>query len=194
MKKIIGFAVLSLSIVLTGCTGVRSSVRPDSSTLQAKYNQKFVGIGLKDVPGDRLYPPAGRITDSFARDLEVCGIAKNVYYPARPDDPTELVLESKFDIAMDPHMGPSMAKAFCTGLTLFILEPLFWYNFDYNLTANVDLIKNGQRYKSITARTDADMGMKWLSLSKAVTLEADTLKNAKESLSRQIIQKLAEEK
>ena len=194
MKKIIGFAVLSLSIILTGCTGVRSSVRPDPSTLQAKYSQKFVGIGLKDVPGDRLYPPAGRITDSFARDLEVSGIAKNVYYPARPDDPTELVLESKFDIAMDPHMGSLMAKSFLIGLTLFILEPVFWYDFDYAMTANVDLIKNGQRYKSITAKTDATIGMKWLSLSEAQTLEGDALKNSKQSLSRQIIKKLAEEK
>ena len=36
-----------------------------------------------------------------------------------------------------------MAKAFFTGFTLFLLEPAFWYDHDYTLIGDVDVIKNG---------------------------------------------------
>jgi len=87
-------------------------------------------------------------------------------------------------------MGSSFFKAFFTGLTLFVLEPVFWYHYEYTLSGNVIISKNGERIKTVDAKTDAIMSMKWLSLGQAVTLEGETLGKAKKSLYRQLMKEI----
>jgi hypothetical protein len=72
-------------------------------------------------------------------------------------------------------------------LTLFIIEPLFWYDFDYTLSGTVDVVKNGKVIKQLSAVTDATLSVKWLSLGKVASLEGETLAQAKKSLFQQLI-------
>ena len=68
---------------------------------------------------------------------------------------------------LDPHSGSAFAKSFFTGLTLFIIDPLF--------------------FKQLSAVTDATMSVKWLSLGKVTSLEVETVDKAKKSLFQQLI-------
>ena len=127
------------------------------------------------------------MTEAFSNELRKSGITKEVYYPFRPDDKADIVLESQFNVALDPHSGSAFAKSFFTGLTLFIIEPLFWYDFDYTLSGTVDVVKNGKVIKQLSAVTDATLSVKWLSLGKVASLEGETLAQAKKSLFQQLI-------
>jgi len=99
-------------------------------------------------------------------------------------------MDAKFDVVFQPNMGSNLTKSFITGLSLFLLEPVFWFKYDYNMNAVVDLYQNRSKVKTITASTSADMEMKFLSLGDAVSLESKTLAKAKESLFKQIFKDL----
>jgi len=88
---------------------------------------------------------------------------------------------------VDRHSGATFAKGFFTGFTLFIFEPLIWYDFDYTLAGNVDVIKDGKIIKRVNAKTDATVSVKWLSLSDLAKLQDETLIKAKKSLFQQLI-------
>lgn len=130
------------------------------------------------------------MAQGFANQLTESGLIGNVYYPARPDDKADLTLNSKFDVVFESNGGSNMVKAFLTGFTFFILEPVFWYDFDYKLQAKVDVVQDNVKVDTLHAHTDARMSAKFLSLSDAQVLEGQTLKEAKQSLFRQIMQKL----
>ncbi|MBU0537835.1 MAG: hypothetical protein KKF24_01110 [Gammaproteobacteria bacterium] len=182
-----------IAIFSTGCTGTKVLVTPDPESFEAVYNYKYQDLGLRNIPGDKVYAPAGNITESFGTELRTSRFAKNVYYPLRPDDNVDIILESKFDLEMDPHMGSGMVKAFITGFTFFLLEPLFWYDYDYKIVGSVDVYKNGILTHNVSAQTDATTSMKWLSLSKGQTLEGEALGKAKRSLFKQLMIELDKE-
>ena len=98
-----------------------------------------------------------------------------------------LALDAQFNIKPDLHAGANAAKGFFTGFTLFLIEPVVWFDQDYILEGKAVVTKNGQRVKDVTARTDANISTKWLSLAELPTLEAEALNKAKKSLYLQLM-------
>jgi hypothetical protein len=179
-----------LSILLSACTGTTTAVTPDPATLTTTVSKKCGIVAVKEVPSIKVYPPAGNLVAGFADALERSGIAEKVYYPSRNDDKFDLALDSRFDVTFDANTGGNMTKSFFTGLTLFLLEPVFWFNFNYEMTGEIDIIRAAQKVDSIKANSEGEMSMKFLSLGEAQTLEGSTLAMLKESLFRQLILKL----
>ena len=172
---------------IIGCTGTEIKIRPENALIAQNNIGPYTTIGVKDVSSGTSLPQAGNMTEAFSNELRKSGITKEVYYPFRPDDKADIVLESQFNVALDPHSGSAFAKAFFTGFTFFILEPLFWYDYDYTFSGTVDVVKNGKIIKQLSAVTDATMSVKWLSLGKVTSLEVETVDKAKKSLFQQII-------
>jgi hypothetical protein len=183
-------AKLSLPIILiltvTGCTGTQ--VKLSHEPITQSSNQAYNSVGVRDVPAIKSLPLAGNLTEAFSNEIRTSGFAKDVYYPVRPDDKVDIVLDSQFSAEVDTHSGSMFAKAFFTGFTLFLLEPVFWYDIDYKLAGNVNVLKDGKLVKQATAATDATISAKWLSLSKLPALEAEALYKAKKSLFQQLMQ------
>jgi hypothetical protein len=177
---------LLLLVFLSGCTGTRMLVDPDPSSLQVAITKKCGNVAVKEIPPDRTYPPAGNLVPAFARELERSGLFEAVYYPSRPDDKVDLTIDSKFNVKFHPS-GGNMPKAFFTGLTLFLLEPAFWFDFYYAWDGHVDVYTGKTISKTIEAKTTANIGMKFLSMGQAQVLEGDVLKNGSTSLYRQLI-------
>lgn len=184
--------LLIFIVVLTGCTGTQIMVNPEPSPLDLKGSGKCGNVAVKEMTPDKTYPPAGNLTPGFAAELERSGLFTNVYYPSRPDDQVDLIIDSKFNIIFDPNMGSGMVKSFLTGLTLFLLEPVFWYDFDYEFVGKVDLYEGKVLKKTYDAQTSAEMQMKFLSLGETVTLESDTLTKAKASIYNQLVRKVGD--
>lgn len=184
--------LLICTVVLTGCTGTQIMVNPEPSALELKGTGKCGNVAVKEMTPDKTYPPAGNLTPGFAGELERSGLFANVYYPSRPDDKVDLVIDTKFNIIFDPNMGSNMTKSFLTGLTLFLLEPAFWYDYDYTFDGKADLYEGKELKKSYEAQTAAEMQMKFLSLGEAVTLESDTLTKAKASIYSQLVSKVGD--
>ena len=172
---------------IIGCTGTEIKIRPENALIAQNNIGPYTTIGVKDVSSGTSLPQAGNMTEAFSNELRKSGVTKEVYYPFRPDDKADILLESQFNVALDPHSGSAFAKAFFTGFTFFILEPLFWYNYDYTFSGTVDVVKNGKIIKQLSAVTDATMSVKWLSLGKVTSLEVETVDKAKKSLFQQII-------
>lgn len=182
----LGFIFFSLSLI--GCTGTESLVRPDPNTQSTSVTKKYQSVGVKPRPSDfPTYAGAGNISDGFANAIEESGFAKQVFYPLRGDDKPDIVLDSQFSARADTHNGANFTKAFFTGFTLFLLEPVIWFNYDYILEANVGVIRNGERIQTINARSDVSLSAKWLSLSDIQRLEPEALTKAKRALYYQIL-------
>jgi hypothetical protein len=179
-----------VSVLLSACTGTTTQVTPDPDTLTTTVSKKCGIVVVKEVPSIKVYPPAGNLVAGFANALERSGIAEKIYYPSRNDDKFDLALDSRFDVTFDANTGGNMTKSFFTGLTLFLLEPVFWFNFNYEMTGEIDIIRATQKVDSIKANSEGEMSMKFLSLGEAQTLEGSTLAMLKESLFRQLILKL----
>jgi hypothetical protein len=188
--KSIGILITLLSLALVGCTGTQVVVKPDPVTMQAA-TQKHDVVGLRGKASDIVsYAGAGNMTDGFGAALEDVGFAKKVLYPMRSDEKVDLALDSQFTAKVDTHSGANFAKSFFTGFTLFLLEPVIWYDFDYVLEGRVMVSKNGEKIQDVTARSDATVSTKWLSLGDAQRLETEALAKAKKSLYLQLMREI----
>ena len=177
-----------LVLTITGCTGTQVKLSPEPITHD--FNQLYNSVGVRDVPATKTLLVAGNLTEAFSNEIRSSGFAKDVYYPLRPDDKVGIVLDSQFSVETDTHSGSMFAKAFFTGFTLFLLEPVFWYDIDYKLAGNINVLKGGKLVKQATAKTDATISTKWLSLSQLATLEAEALVKSKKSLFQQLMQNI----
>jgi len=186
MKLKLNF-IAFLTLILVGCTGSEIKIRPENSLLDQRVNESYSAVGLLDVSTGKNLPSIGNLTEAFSHEIRASRVAKDVYYPARPDDKTEVTFESKFNSEVDTHSGSTFAKSFLTGFTFFILEPIFWYDFDYKLSGTVDVLKDGIVIKQSTAVTDATISVKWLSLGDVTKLESDAISQAKKSLFHQLL-------
>jgi hypothetical protein len=186
MRKYILISIAT-SIFLAGCTGKEIKIRPENTLFNPSVGNSYSTVGLRDVSTGKTFPVVGNVTEAFGNEMRSSGFAKEVYYPLRPDDNTEITLESQFNVDVDTHSGSAFAKSFITGFTMFILEPLFWYDFDYKFAGAVGLFKDGILIKQVSAVTDATMSVKWLSLGDVASLEAETITKAKKSLFNQLL-------
>jgi hypothetical protein len=182
--------VLASTVLFYGCTGTRMLVTPDPNTLQVSVQKKCGSAIIKETYPERIYPPAGSLVPGFARELEKSGLFEPVYYPSRADDKSDTILDSRFDVQFRPTIVGNMAKSIAIGLTLFVLEPVFWYDFDYDLKAEIAIYKGKSLVKTINVQTKAEFDLKWLSLGRGWVLEAEILKKAKVSLYKQLLIKL----
>ena len=182
------FALLVLSTGLVGCTGTQITVKPAPEAVSLSNIKKYENVGLnQSSTGVANYAPAGNMTDGMVSTMKSTGFAKNVLYPVRPDDKTDITLDTEFTVRNDTHSGSAFVKSFFTGFTLFLLEPVMWYDFDYILEGKAIVTKNGQRMGEASARTDATISAKWLSLGQVQSLESEALSKAKKSLYEQLI-------
>ncbi len=189
-RKGLFLGVFALAALLSGCTGTRMTVLPDLGGEPTTYAGPCGTVAVRESTPDRVYPPAGNPVPGFADALRESGLAKTVYYPSRPDDKVDYVMDAKFDVLFHPNMGSNLTKSFVTGLTLFLLEPVFWFDYDYSLTGEVSLYHGPVKVAVVRGSTESEMGMKFLSLGEAVNLEGETLSQSKKNLYRQLLQKL----
>ena len=176
-----------ITFILVGCTGAEIKIKPENSLLDQRIIDSYSAVGLLDTTTGKNLPSVGNLTEAFSHEIRSSRIAKDVYYPARPDDKTEVTFESNFNSELDTHSGSAFAKSFLTGFTFFIVEPFFWYDFDYRLSGTVDVLKDGKVIKQSTALTDATVSVKWLSLGDVSKLESEAISKAKKSLFYQLL-------
>jgi len=185
------FVILLGGYILGGCTGTNMSVTPEPSSINVVVTKKCGALAVKEVSTDRVYPPAGNLVPGFATALEKSGLSDTVYYPSRPDDKVTVTLESKFDVKFDPNNGSNLTKSFFTGLTLFLLEPVFWFDYYYTLNGTVDIMEGKTKIRTLQASSAGEISMKFLSLSEIQNLEGQALAMAKDSLYRQLARDLS---
>ena len=97
---------------IIGCTGTEIKIRPENALIAQNNIGPYTTIGVKDVSSGTSLPQAGNMTEAFSNELRKAGITKDVYYPLRPDDKADVVLESQFNVTLDPHSGSQFAKSF----------------------------------------------------------------------------------
>ncbi len=184
------YVIATACLICAGCTGTNLSVHPDPAYLPMNVTKRCGAVAVKETPADHVYPPAGNLVPGFAIALKKSGLAEKVFYPARPDDQVDLTLDAKFDVLFDANAGANLTKSFFVGLTLFLLEPALWYDFDYNLTGKVEVLRGNAQPQTLQAASDAEISMKLLSLGETQKLEGEALPKTKESLYRQLLLKL----
>ncbi len=128
----------------------------DNKRLWQSSSYRNYSDGTSKIPGELVI--------AFAKYLEHSGLFEEVYCPTRSGDKFNLSLDSKIDVKFNANSGPNMAKSFITGLSLFVLEPIFWYEHNIDFSGHVDIRKEGKTVSSFDAKTKADLYRKFLSL------------------------------
>lgn len=177
-------------LLLASCTGTKIVVQPPVDSVPATFSNEFAAVGVRELTSDHVYGSAGNVVQGFANELRTTGLVSETYFPARPDDPVDVTLDTRIDVTVNQNTGSAMVKAFFTGLTMFLLEPAFWYHIDYKLVGHVDVLHGNRKLGELDADSDARMSMKFLSLSEQQTLEGKALSEAKKSLYRQLLDDL----
>ncbi len=185
MKK--ELLIVAISTLVVGCTGTQVKVTPEPS--ERHFGNSYSSVGVREISSEKTVPAIGNLSEAFSREIQSSGFSKEVYYPLRTSENVDLVLDSQFSTVIDAHTGSTFLKSFFTGFTFFLLEPFIWYDFDYSLTGNVDVINNGKTIKKVSAETAITISTKWLSLSELASLEGKALTQAKKSLFHQLMQK-----
>jgi hypothetical protein len=90
----------------------------------------------------------------------------------------------------DLHSGSHFVQSFLTGLTLFLIEPFIWYDIDYKLVGNVNIVKEGKIVRQTSATTNATISAKWLSLRNLPALSAEAMAKAKQSVFQQLMRQI----
>ena len=180
-------SIACFTLLLVGCTGSEIKIKPENFLLDQRFNESYSSIGLLDASTGKNLPSVGNLTEAFSHEIRASRVAKDVYYPARPDDKTDVTFESNFNSELDTHSGSAFAKSFLTGFTFFILEPIFWYDFDYKFSGTVDVLKDGKVIKQSSAVTDVTLSVKWLSLGDVSKLESEAISQGKKSLFNQLL-------
>lgn len=65
--------------------------------MNQKFSNSYSAVELLDASTGTNFPGIGNLTEAFSHEIRLSGVAKDVYYPARPDDKTEVIFESKFN-------------------------------------------------------------------------------------------------
>ena len=170
-------------VFIIGCTGTQIKVTPIPQSVYSYYLQPpYEKIGVNSIKTSD-----STITDGFASALKETGFAKTVFYPMRSDDKTDIILDSQFKLSADEHTGAGYAKNFFTLLTLFLLEPAFWYDIDYTLEGSAIILKEGKRVGQVNAQSEATVSAKLLSLDDLGKISVEALEKAKQSLYYQMI-------
>ena len=177
MRRKMSWALVILGIVALssayGCTGTRVIVKPDLTSIKPPTTKDCGKVAVTEINADGSASKIpGASVLAFAKYLEHSGLFDEVYCPTRPNDIFSLSIESKFSVKRETNNGLSAAKAFITGLSLFVLEPIFWYEYNYVFSGHVDIIKESKTVASYDAKTDADLSSKLLSLD-----DLDVLQN-----------------
>ena len=184
-------ALIFISLSMVGCTGTQVTVKPDPMTISTANLPRHDKVGLRSEGSmSSSYGPSGNLTEGFSNSMRETGFAREVAYPMRPDENVNLALDTQFTIKPNLHSGANFAKGFFVGLTLFLIEPIVWFDQDYELEGSAVVTKNGQRSPAVTARADANISSKWLSLGDLPSLEVEALTKAKKSLYLQLMREI----
>lgn len=146
-------------------------------------------VSVSDKSDELVEVPAAiGLAESFGKELLETKFAKSVYYSRHTESPVDMYLSTRFKVSESPNVGSAITKAIFTGLTFFILEPAFWYDFDYTLEGDVDVTNNdGKHIKHSTGKVDATVSTKFLSLGELPNLRVSALSQAKKVLFSQLI-------
>jgi hypothetical protein len=82
-------------------------------------------------------------------------------------------------------------KSVLTGLTLFLLEPVFWYKEGYELEGEVVVMRDGERLGTVEAQTNVTIQLKYFSMSERDEVRSDALSKRKTALYRKLMTGIA---
>lgn len=187
-----GVAVLLLiwALMAGGCSGTQVAVHPALPETGPAFNGACGRVAVRESTPGRFYPPAGILLPGFADALLESGLATAVSYPGNPGDAVDYSLDVRFDVIAVSHAGSNLARKVASGLSLFLLAPAFWYDYDYHLRGEVDVYRGPVKAYAVRSETDAEIRLQLLALGQSTRLEEETLGKAKKSLYRQLLVEL----
>jgi len=187
-----GVAVLltGFSLLFAGCSGTRVAVHPQPPETGPAFNGACGRVAVRESTTGRFYPPAGLLLPGFADALTESGLATAVAYPGIPGEALDYTLDVRFDVIPAPHTGANLARKVASGLSLFLLAPAFWYDYDYQLRGEVDVYRGPVKAYAVRSETEAEIRLQLLALGQRARLEEETLDKAKQTLYRQLLAEL----
>lgn len=132
--------------------------------------------------------------DVFTEALISRRIAQHVLHVNDEKSGEGPLLEVDLKLTLDHHPTAKTIKNYFLGLTLFLLEPILWYDISYSVSGSLTLKETTKTMGPFLATADAATKARWLSLDKLAKLHAnaqrDTLSRASDELLRQLQQRV----
>ena len=179
--------IIALMLLISGCTGTKIIVKPDPSSIKPSTEKNCGVVAVKEAGENFVYSGDVQL---FAKELEKSGLYDKVYYPARHDDKVDLILDTKFIGKLTHDKVVGFTQSIIIGLSLFILEPVFWYDYYLDFNGKVAIVVNDNVVDTIESNTHTQMSVKWLSLMSIDNVAVQALKASSESMFKQIINEL----
>ena len=189
MKRIL--LITLLAWMASACTGTRFMANPDPAVLEKDYANAYETVGVRGKTSEGSPDEAGDMVADFAYELRTSRFAEGVYTEIDPGDDVSVMLESSFDVTVDRNSASNTMKSVLTGLTLFLLEPVFWYKEGYELEGEVVVMRDGERLGTVEAQTNVTIQLKYFSMSERDEVRSDALSKRKTALYRKLMTGIA---
>lgn len=151
MKKLL---LLITIFLLVGCQGYKSTTIPTYSNNIPRFNSpiKTVGIEYNKVEYSGSAWTFARVKPEVLSEVLLkSDFTKTVISPIKEMDEVDLFLEVSISSEADAYIISGLIKSFAIGYTLFLAEPILWFDQDFTLKGKVKIWQNMKLLGEVTA-------------------------------------------
>lgn len=182
--------IIFLSSALFSCSNVRISTVPDSNIINAP-TKRCNSLIIRGTPTNDNIGYGYNYVDMLVANLRIYRMFKEIYYPAWPDEKSDIELDLTIESERDNHPGENFAKGALIGASIMLLEPFIDEELDFKLTAYGNITNNVGVTGKINASCKTYLLMKTADgLGNRKSTELLAINSCMESLGKQIMLQL----
>ncbi|MEN9681679.1 MAG: hypothetical protein RLZZ627_1572 [Pseudomonadota bacterium] len=182
--------LVSLFLLNVSCTGSVYIHNEPVPSHKDPRSYLFDKISVKFEPGND--PLA---MDLFTRTVISRSLAREVHQVQDLNKASFPILSVDLSLKMDDHLTAKAFKEFGLGFSLFLLEPVFWFDVDYVANGTITLITDKGAIGPFAAYASSTTRAKWFSLGELATLhdkaQQDTFSAVVDDLLNQVRQRVS---
>lgn len=190
MRFCVSLLVTVIFVLIQGCTGTAylpAQGPPSGSLIRTSplFERAAVYFSTETDPV---------AIDVFTQALISRRIAQHVMQVSNDKVTDRPLLLVDLRLSLDHHPTARMIKNYFLGFTLFLLEPILWYDIDYSVQGSLRVLDTKGLLGPFDAQAHSTTRARWLSLGELSNLNAnaqrETLTHAADQLIGQIKQQI----
>jgi hypothetical protein len=177
--------------VLFSCSNVRISTIPDPNKIESP-KKRCGSLIIRAMPTPDNISVGGDYVEGFVNNLRKYRMFKEIYYPAWPDEKSDMQLDIKIEGERNDNPGENLARGALIGASLMLLEPFIDGEYDFMLKAYGYTKSNNGVEGEIKAQCETKLLMKTadeMGNNKKMN-ELLAVNNCMEALSKQLMLQL----
>ncbi len=146
---------VGMCLLTAGCASSHLMVTPDPKTMTGPWTGSCGDVLVRELPAGKEGREYNNTLSGMVLSLERSGLFDNVYYHNQPQGDVDMVLDVQFNRTLHRNLVGETLKAVASGLSMGTLFPVVKYRYNYEMTSDMTILKNGSPDKELHVRSTA---------------------------------------